>query len=345
MSHLDVSVLTVGDKVAVPYQRRHVVLWCIVVMIIVSLSLVTLTAGKLGLGFEELMALAAGEPSSATRFVLEKLRGPRLLVALFAGAAFGLAGSLFQTVTRNPLGSPDVLGVAAGAGAGVAVVTLLPTGVPTGLGAVGGAILAIGLVALATGTGFSSTSRIIIAGIAVAAMATAVTQFVVTATLRDEASRLAAYLVGSLNARDMGHVVLIAVALLVAIPLLVALSPRLQLMELGDELTTALGGKATTTRTQAIVLSLFLAAIAVTVAGPIAFIALMSPHAARMLTGSSGPNLVGSALLGALLMVLADLSVQHVPVLDGLPVGIITAGFGGIFLGYLLIREFRKGTA
>ena len=339
------KVLTIGDTIAVPYQCRHIVLWIVLGVLILALGIITLTAGKLGLGIDDLSALLGGEATASTTFVLEKLRGPRLLVAMLAGAAFGLSGALFQTVTRNPLGSPDVLGLAAGAGAGVAVVSLFPTGLPTPIGALAGAGVAIGLVAVATGSGFSSTSRVIIAGIAVAAMATAVTQFVVTATLRDEASRLAAYLVGSLNARDMGHAGLIAAALLVALPVLIALNPRLQLMELGDELATSLGGKATTTRTGAIVLSLGLAAMAVAVAGPIAFIALMSPHAARMLARSSGPNLVASALLGALLMVLADLSVQQLAVLDGLPVGIVTAGFGGIFLGYLLLREFQKGHA
>ncbi len=339
------EVLTVGDHLALPYRRRDMILWGAVAVLIVVLGIMTLTAGKLGLGINDLLALLGGETSASTSFVLEKLRGPRLLVAIMAGAAFGLSGSLFQTATRNPLGSPDVVGLAAGAGAGVAVVSLFPTGIPTPLGAVLGAGVAIGLVAMATGSGFASTSRVIIAGIAVAAMATAVTQFVVTATLRDEASRLAAYLVGSLNARDMAHVGYITVSLLIVLPLLVALNPRLQLMELGDELATALGGQATTTRAQSIVLSVILAAVAVAVAGPIAFIALMSPHAARMLTRTSGPNLVGSALIGALLMVLADFSVQHLPVLDGLPVGIVTAGFGGVFLGYLLLREFQKGQA
>ncbi|GAA4106701.1 FecCD family ABC transporter permease [Enteractinococcus coprophilus] len=345
MTQQQTKVFTIGETIAVLYQRRHVVLWTILAALILVLGIVTLVAGKLGIGMGDIIALFGGESSPTATFVLENLRGPRLLVAILAGAAFGLSGALFQTVTRNPLGSPDVLGLAAGAGAGVAVVSLFPTGLPTPIGALAGAGVAIGLVAIATGSGFTSPSRVILAGIAVAAMATAITQFVVTATLRDEASRLAAYLVGSLNARDLGHAGLICLALLIALPLLIVLNPRLQLMELGDELATSLGGKATTTRTWAIVASLMLAAMAVAVAGPIAFIALMSPHAARMLTRSTGPNLVTSALVGAVLLVLADLSVQQLPVLDGLPVGIITAGFGGIFLGYLLLREFRKGHA
>lgn len=334
-----------GDHIALHYRRRSVLIWTAVTVLIVSLAIVTLMGGKLGLGPSDMIDLITGQASTVTEFTFQRVRGPRVLIAIMAGAAFGLSGALFQNVTRNPLGSPDVLGLAAGAGAGVALVTLSPWAIPAPAGALAGAGIAIGIVALATGSGLSSTSKVIIAGIAVAAMAAAVTQFVVTATLRDEASRLAAYLVGSLNSRDLSQAGLIAITLVVAIPVLFWLAPRLELMELGDELTTSLGGKAATTRTQAILVSVVLAAMAVAVAGPIAFVALMSPHAARMLTRTAGPNLVGSALIGALLLVLADLAVQQVPLVEDLPAGVITAGFGGIFLGYLLLTEFRKGQA
>lgn len=340
---MSVKMFRIGDRVALSYRRRSVAIWAATSLLIASLAAVTLMTGKLGVSPSDLVDLIRGEASTVTEFTLQRVRGPRLLIAIMAGAAFGLSGALFQNVTRNPLGSPDVLGLAAGAGAGVALVTLSPWAIPAPLGALAGAGIAIGIVALATGSGLSSTSKVIIAGIAVAAMAAAVTQFVVTATLRDEASRLAAYLVGSLNSRDLGQAALIAVTLAVAIPVLFWLSPRLQLMELGDELATSLGGAATTTRPQAILVSVILAAMAVAVAGPIAFVALMSPHAARMLIRTSGPNLVGSALIGALLLVLADLSVQQVGIVQDLPAGVITAGFGGIFLGYLLMTEFKKG--
>lgn len=337
------NILRLGDRVALPYRPRNVLIWSGVTVLLMLLSLATLSLGRLGLGPGELLTLIRGEADAKNSFVFFQVRGPRLLVAILAGAAFGLSGALFQTVTRNPLGSPDVLGLAAGAGAGVALVTLFsPVPLPAAVGALLGAGISIGLVTLATGRGLSSTPRIIIAGIAVAALATAVTQFVVTATLRDESSQLAAYLVGTLNSRNMGQVGLITLTLLAATPLLAMLSQRLQLIELGDELATALGGRAEQTRSRAILLSVLLAAMAVAVAGPIAFVALMSPHTARMLTRSSGPNLVGSALCGSLLLVLADLLTQQLPFLEGLPVGVMTAGTGGVFLGYLLIREWRK---
>ena len=340
---MTVKMFHVGEHIAMSYRRRSVLIWLAMTMAVISLAVATLMLGKLGLSPADFIDLLSGQASATTEFVFQRVRGPRVLIAIMAGAAFGLSGALFQNVTRNPLGSPDVLGLAAGAGAGVAVASLLPWAIPTPVGALAGAGMAIGVVMLSTGSGLSSTSKVIISGIAVAAIATAVTQFVVTATLRDEASRLAAYLVGSLNSRDLGQAGLIAVTLVLAFPVILWLSPRLQLMELGDELTTSLGGKASATRTQAILVSVVLAAMAVAVAGPIAFVALMSPHVARLLTRTSGPNLVGSALTGALLMVLADLAVQQLSIVEDLPVGIITAGFGGVFLGYLLLTEFRKG--
>src|SRR5699024_8761261 len=148
-------------------------------VLIVSLAIVTLMGGKLGLGPSDMIDLITGQASTVTEFTFQRVRGPRVLIAIMAGAAFGLSGALFQNVTRNPLGSPDVLGLAAGAGAGVALVTLSPWAIPAPAGALAGAGIAIGIVALATGSGLSSTSKVIIAGIAVAAMAAAVTQLVV----------------------------------------------------------------------------------------------------------------------------------------------------------------------
>nr|WP_010525670.1 iron chelate uptake ABC transporter family permease subunit [Nesterenkonia sp. F] len=116
-------------------------------------------------------------------------------------------------------------------------------------------------------------------------------------------------------------------------------------MDLGDELADALGSGAARTRTAAIVLAVLLAAAAVAVAGPISFVALTAPHIARRLTRAPGPNLAVSALVGAMILVSADLAAQQLPFLDGLPVGIVTAGVGGVYLGHLLIVEWRRASA
>jgi iron complex transport system permease protein len=334
----------IGNAVAVPVRRRTVVAVLATALVIVVAAAATLTMGRLGIPLGELPAALFGERSGATAFTLERLRGPRLLVTIGIGAAFGVSGTLFQTVTRNPLGSPDVIGLAAGAAAGVALCTLMwPGVVPAPLGALAGAVIAIVVVYLATGRGFTSPARIIIAGIGVSAMAQALMQYVLTVKRRDQANELAGFIAGSVNASNWSDVVVIAVVLAVVVPVAAALSPRLELIELGDPLARSLGVPVNRTRAVAIVVAVVAAAGAVTVSGPIAFVALTAPQIARRITGAPGPSVFASALVGAMIMVIADLIAQQAPWADGLPVGVITAGVGGIYLGYLLIAQWRKG--
>ncbi|MEB4614978.1 iron chelate uptake ABC transporter family permease subunit, partial [Leucobacter sp. M11] len=211
--------IRIGSVLAVPVNPRSLAVGLVVAVLVLGVGWATLTLGRLGVAPAELLAALSGDATGKTGFVLERLRGPRLVTAIGVGAALGLAGTLFQTVTRNPLGSPDVIGLGAGAGAGVAVCALLwPGVVPTPIGALLGAALAIGLVVLATGRGFTSPARIIIAGIGVAAMAAAVTQYVVSVGLRDHASQLAGYLAGSLNAVDWADAALLGVTVAVVLP-------------------------------------------------------------------------------------------------------------------------------
>ncbi|WP_193106322.1 iron chelate uptake ABC transporter family permease subunit [Brachybacterium sp. FME24] len=337
---------TLRSRPTLSARSRFLTLATLLTTAVLAGALATLAWGDLGVSVTDLVAAAQGEAGTKVMFVLERLRGPRLLVGIGAGAAFGLAGALFQTVTRNPLGSPDVIGLGAGAGAGVALATLLAPGlIPAPVGAVLGAAVAIGLVHVSTGLGFASPARVIITGIGVSAMALALTQYVVAVAVRDASSQLAGYLVGTLNSRSLEQGALIGIALLVLIPAVAALSHDLRMMDLGDQLADALGSSAIRTRTWAILLSALLAAAGVAVAGPIAFVALAAPHIARRMIRIPGPHLALSALVGALIMVLADFTVQHVGPFEDLPVGVITAGVGGLYLGYLLLSEWKRSDA
>lgn len=337
-------VLTLGPRVAVVVRPRPVVVAITFVAVTLLAGLVTLAVGELGIPVGELPRVLAGEGSRAQEWVLFTSRAPRLGVAALAGASFGVAGAIFQSVTRNPLGSPDVIGVNWGASAGAALVALaFPGTVPVPLGALLGAVAAVLTVATVTGTGLRHPGRLVVAGIGVAAMSAAFTQFVVAALARDQASVLAAYVNGTLSARSWEHAATIWLVVALAVPLLAALAQPVALTEMGDELADSLGARATRTRTAAITLSVVLAAGAVSVAGPIAFVSLTAPQIARRLTRLAGPNLVVSALVGALILALADLAVQHFPFTDGLPVGIATLAVGGIYLGFLLVREWRRG--
>ncbi|MEV4186569.1 iron chelate uptake ABC transporter family permease subunit, partial [Streptosporangium canum] len=265
--------------------------------------------------------------------------------AVGAGAALGLSGALFQTVTRNPLGSPDVIGLSAGAGAGAAfAVLLLPGVLPAPAGALAGAVIAMALVYVSTGAGFRDPGRLIVAGLGVHAIATAFTQYVVYAVERDKAAVLTAYVNGSLSARSWEHAVTIWAVLLAVAPLVAVFARRLNISEMGDELAGSLGAEPKRARVVAVTLSIVLSAGAVSVAGPIAFIALTAPQIARRLTRLPGPHLTLAPLVGALLLVLADLAAQQAPIPGNLPVGIYTLAVGGLYLGYLLTREWKKGS-
>ncbi|PRY02313.1 FecCD family ABC transporter permease [Allonocardiopsis opalescens] len=337
-------LLRLGGAVALPVRPRPALLGLALLAGLAVASVLTLTVGRLGIPLAELPAALAGTADPQAAFVLERLRGPRLAVAVGAGFALGTAGALFQSVARNPLGSPDVIGVGAGAGAGAALFGLLLPGIlPGPAGAVLGGAAAALLVYLATGTGFRDPGKLIIAGIGVAAMSTAFTHYVVYVVARDRASVLQAYLNGSLSARSWEHALTIGVALALLLPCAAALSTRMAIAEMGDDIADGLGARPRATRAWAVALSVALSAAAVAVAGPIAFIALTAPNIAKRLSGGHGAHAFTGGLTGALLLVLADIAAQHSPIGDRLPVGVFTMGIGGVYLGYLLVREWRKG--
>lgn len=340
------ATLRVGPRIAVPVRRSSLLAALVTVVLLLLAATLTLTLGRLGIRLADLPDALAGGATGKNAFVLNRLRGPRLSVAVATGAAFGLSGALFQSVTRNPLGSPDVIGLGAGAGAGAAAVALLLPGVlPVSAGALLGAVVAMAAVYLSTGTGFRSPGRLVVAGIGVSAMAAALTQYVVYAVERDKASSLTAYVNGSLAARSWGDSTTIWAVLLLCLPCAALLARPLALGEMGDDLSTGLGVNPGRTRTAAVLLSVVLSAGAVAVAGPIAFISLTAPQVAKRVTRSGGPHLVMSTLIGALLLVLADLAAQQLPLFDNLPVGIYTMAVGGAYLGLLLVREWRQHRA
>ncbi len=338
-------ILRAGDWLSLPVRSRSVAVGGALVAAILITALLTLTLGRLGIGPGALLPAILGAGTGPDRIVLGTIRGPRLLTALAAGAAFGVSGALFQAVTRNPLGSPDVIGLSAGAAAGAAAFGLMWTGIlPLPVGALAGAAAAMVLVWLGTGRGFSSPSRMLLVGIAVSAMALSFVQYAIARAGREQATVVAAYVNGSLASRSMDDVVIVGVSLAVLLPGALLLSRRLRLLEMGDEQADALGARSGQTRLLAILLAIGLATAAVSVAGPIAFIALTAPQIARRISRMPGPGMLLSALMGAFLLAFADLLTQQSPFDVQLPVGILTAAVGGVYLGYLLVAEWKKGT-
>lgn len=333
-----------GWGVVLLRRRRPVVTCAVVLLVLVAAGLLTLTVGEVGIPLAELPGVLAGNGSRTQRWVVFTSRLPRLLVGAGAGAAFAVSGAVFQSVTRNPLGSPDVIGLGAGAAAGAAGAGLVwPGYVSVPVGALIGAFVAIAAVYLGSGRGFAAPHRMIVVGIAVGAMALAFVQLALVRSSREEAQEVAAWITGSLAARAWSDVVLIAVALLVLVPPALALSRPLQVAEMGDDAATGLGVAVNPTRTAAVVVAVLLTAAAVAVCGPVAFVALTAPQIARRLTRSTGPGMVAAACTGAALLVVADLVAQRVVPAVQFPVGVVTAGVGGVYLAFLLVREWRGG--
>lgn len=290
--------------------------------------------------------LFGGGSGSAELFIVQ-WRLPRAVSAAVFGAMLGMSGALFQCITRNPLGSPDVIGFTAGASVGgVAVVAFVGSGyyLIAGGALTGGFAVAAIIVLLARGGGVAGF-RLVIAGIAVSAMlASLETWFVLSAEL--ELAQVAAlWSTGSLNGSSFsyGGPALIAGVILLLVTGL-GLGRRLSLLDLGEDVSASLGASPERTRLLAIAAGVLLVGLVTAAAGPIAFVALAAPHIGRRLAGSAGTALAPSAFAGALLLSTADLAGQHAIPGQSYPVGLVTVAVGGVYLITLIVRENRKGT-
>lgn len=289
--------------------------------------------------------LMTGEGPGA--LILDTIRGPRVITALGAGAVLGLSGTIFQTLFRNPLAAPDLLGFNAGAGlaiiAGIAFGIALPAPV---LAAIGGLAVAAAVGALAWRRGSGTPAlTIILVGLGTGFTATALATFLMTLLPGTAAAEAQRWLTGSLAARNWGHAAQVWGALFVlAVPALLH-ARALLAMELGNDLATGLGVRAEAARWRISGTAVLLAAAGVAVAGPVPFVALMAgPLGARM-TGARSPagRMVSGAGAGALIVVLSDLlSRAALPGLQ-LPVGVATGLLGAPYLLWRLSREMDKG--
>lgn len=335
-------ILRAGRWLAVPMPPRALAYGAALILLMLLSVALALTLGAQGLSWRELPTVLAGGGTPVQQWLAYTLRLPRALAALGAGAALGLSGALFQSVTRNPLGSPDVIGLTAGASAGaVATAMVWPGLLPVAWGAAAGALLAMAAVWFGSGAGFAAPQRMVVAGIAVGALALAFVQYALSNLRREQAHLAATWLNGNLAGKTWSDAQLIALACAVLLPLAMALAARLRLLEMGDELAHALGARPRRTRGAATLIAVLAAAAAVSVAGPVAFVALAAPQIARRCVRASGPLPLASALTGAALLAGADLLARHAGA-SGLPVGVLTAGIGGVYLAFLLLMEWKK---
>nr|WP_204332311.1 iron chelate uptake ABC transporter family permease subunit [Geodermatophilus sabuli] len=329
---------------------RQVLVPATVAVAVVLLGAVGLGRGDFPIGVGDVLRTLVGLGEDRQRFIVLELRAPRIVVGALVGLALGLAGALFQTFARNPLASPDVLGITQGASVGaVAAIVLGGTsgvgGLLGGLGvplaALAGA-LATGLLlfVLAWRAGIDGY-RLVLVGIALWAVASALTDWLLTRAEVFDATAAYVWITGSLNARTWDQAVPLAASLAVLVPAALATSRSLGVLQFGDDTARGLGVRLVRAQTGVVLIAVGLTAAAVAAAGPIAFVALIVPQIAVRLTGGSRPPLLTSGLLGAALVIGADLLTRTV-LPTALPVGILTAAVGAPYLLWLLVRGRRS---
>ena len=317
------------------------------VTIALAVTALVLAFVALGLGdypldpLEVVRAAFASDGSFATTIVLD-WRLPRVLVALLFGAALGLSGALFQSLTRNPLGSPDIIGFSTGSYTGaLLVITVLGTGyVSTALGAlIGGMLTALLVYLLAYRQGMQGF-RLIIVGIAVTAMLQSFNIWLLLRSSTEVAMTASIWGAGSLSLVGWPQAWPSLIAFAILFPAALLLTRPLRQLELGDEAARAHGLRVEGSRLVILIVGVALIAVVTATAGPIAFVALAAPQVAKRLTASAGLPLVPAALVGAVLLLVADQLAQHV--LPGsVPVGVVTIVVGGAYLIWLLVREAK----
>lgn len=301
--------------------------------------------GEARIPVADVLRTLAGNGTAYQDFIVEELRLPRVLVGLLVGASLGLGGALFQSVSRNPLGSPDVLGLSQGSTAGALVVIVLMSGGAAQVTAgalIGGLVTGLAIYLLAWKQGVHGY-RLVLVGIGVNALVTAVNGYLLTKADLVDAARAVVWMTGSLDGRDWNQVQPLLAVCAVLVPMVLVNARGLRMMEMGDDVANALGVRVQRVRLLLMVCAVLLTATATAAAGPVSFVALTAPQLARRLTRSPGPNLVPSLCMGAALLVAADWASQRLFGADQLPVGVVTGVLGGGYLLWLLVAERRAG--
>ncbi len=327
---------------------------------LVGLALVVLAAaanigrGDFPISVDEVLGVLLGGGAASQQFIVLELRLPRTLTGILVGAALGRSGAITQAIARNPLASPDILGVTAGASTAAVVVIVIGgsygtvgaalAGVALPIAALVGGLVSAALVyALAWRRGIEGY-RLVLVGIGILYVCTAFTSWLLVIAQVYDAARAAVWLTGSLNGRGWEHVTPIGLALGVLVPVALILAFVLGALQFGDDTARGLGVRVDRARSALILVAVGLAAVSTSSAGPILFVALVVPQICQRLVGAARPPLLTSAVYGALLVVTADLIARTVLGAE-LPVGVVTAILGAPYLLYLLARRNRKVSA
>lgn len=309
-----------------------------------AIAVTSLSIGDYPLSIGQLWDVLVGGGDRAERYVVFQVRLPRLAMALLAGAALGVAGALLQSILRNPLASPDLLGISGGSTL-AAVFGLLVLGITgpalAGLAFVGG--LLASLLLLAAARGQAAGFRLILAGIGVSFLSASVVGYLLTRAQLPQAQSALVWITGSLSTTPWWQVLVLAATWVVTVPALVVLARRLPVAVLGFSTATGLGVRPGAVRVAVVLLSVLLTAVTCAFTGPISFIALCAPAIARPLIAHGSIAIGASAIVGAALLAASDLVAQFAIPGVAVPVGVVTGALGAVFLLWLLATS--KGRA
>jgi iron complex transport system permease protein len=315
-------------------------------VLVVALALVSIAVGAYTISLPDLLATVLGGGTTSDRFIVVKLRLPRVVLAILVGVAFGLAGALFQSLLRNSLASPDIIGISGGASV-AAVLSLLvfgATGLAVSVSALAGAlVVAFAIYLLAWRSGMNGM-RFVLIGVGIAFMAQAVLGYLITRGDVRDAQQALVWMVGGLGGASWGDILIMAVSLIVLLPAVAVLAAKLRILQLGDDLAAGLGVSVQRSRLALIVVAVALVAIATALVGPLAFVAFVSAPIARRMVHGGRVALVPSALVAVVLVLGADFVAQHL-IATGtqVPAGIVTGLIGAPYLLWLISTTNREG--
>ena len=346
---VDQAVLQRVRRTRTTGRARAVVVSAGLAIACVVVFAVSLSVGSFAVPLREVLPALVGHGSADADFIVGTLRLPRALTGVLVGVLFGLSGAVFQSLARNPLASPDIIGITAGSGA--AAVLVIVAGGAFGWSAgsvslpvaafVGGLATTTAVYLLAYRRGLSAY-RLVLVGIGIAAVMSSVTSFLLTRAEIDDVQRATVWLTGSLNGRGWGEVVPLSVAAVVLVPAVLVLARPLRALQLGDDTARGVGLPVERTRAALIVVAVGCASVATAAAGPVAFVAFVAAPIARRLVRAPS-TIVPAALAGALLVLASDLVARTAFSPTELPVGIVTGLVGAPYLLWLLARADRVG--
>lgn len=324
---------------------RSAVMVAVTAVILCALGIVALTHGEYPIGpGEAVRALGGAHSDRLAVYFVQQMRVPRVLAAILVGAMLGVSGAIFQSLTANPLGSPDITGFTVGAATGAVLQIIVFGGGPVAIacGAVLGGLGTGAIVFLLSGGRVLDTTTFVLVGLGVSFVLQAVNSLLLVRASLDRAQNAALWMAGSLNGVSWPTVALLALVAGAMVPVLLVYGAGMTVLELGEGLGGGLGVEVVRTKTVLVATAITLLAVAVAACGPISFVALAAPQLARRLADSPGTSLLAAAAMGAVVTLAADITAQRMFAPVELPVGVVTGVLGGGYLLWLLLLRRRK---